>query len=149
MSNYFDLECLDCTEKTPEEDRAGRCGLHDANRGHKELWLIMQLRHEYEALGLAFLALKASPEKLPPWTSFDSGPMFNGGPPIASFFFAGHVGHHVIVRSEYGDAYFGCEKEPDTGLYYHRDLKHRENRNNCRLDFNHEGPCALIRPDGK
>lgn len=142
MSNYYDLKCLDCSIDT---------GWGHGNRMHKELLVVLALRPELEALALAHRRLK--PEAFVEYTNFD---MYTDHPVSRwAFFFAEHIGHHVVVHSEYGnDAFFGCDKtavdynaEPER--YKREPIGPRENRSDCRLDFNHEGPCSPIRPDGK
>ena len=128
MSNYFDLKCLDCDEKT---------GWSDGNRAHRELLDIMKLRPELEALGLASKKLGdghsyALEMAVPRWATF----------------FAEHVNHTVVVKSEYwNDAYFGCSETVDEE--YRRDPGPRENTHECRLDAGHDGPHSRTRPDGK
>lgn len=150
MSNYYDLCCLTCSELPTAKHRVDT-GWSNGNRMHKELLVVLTLRPELEALALAHQRLE--PKKFAEYTDFN---LFNDHPvPRWAFFFAEHVGHHIVVHSEYwNDAFFGCEKtafdySPEKADLYHRELKARENRNDCRLDHNHEGPCAVIRPDGK
>lgn len=149
MSCYYDLKCLDCAARAaqdPEQYKPGYAGF-DANRGHRELLAITFLRPEYEALGLAYRRLKAAPEKLPEYVGWESGALLEAIP-LAAWFYAGHVGHTVVVKSEYGeDAYFGCDEYVDE--VYKRDTRPRENTRECRLDRGHEGPHSRTRPDGR
>jgi hypothetical protein len=131
VSNYYDLKCLDCD---------ARSGWNDGNRMHRELLLVTKIRPELEALGLAVKRL-GEDAPLGWWPDALS-------PPMMASFFAAHVGHVVVVASEYwNDAYFGCDGHVDEE--YKRDTGPRENTRDCRLDFNHEGPHARTRPDGK
>lgn len=134
MSNYYDFKCLDCDTHGPFDN---------ANRGHRQLLSVLKLRPELEALGLADQRLRKSE----PDGWYESREYGDSVPSVAVFL-AQHVGHVVVVKSEYGhDAFFGCEKLVDENYRY--EAKERENRVDCRLDANHEGPCSRTRPDGK
>lgn len=149
MSCYYDLECLDCPLTEGEYPRRPSAGYCNTNRGQKELLVLLKLRPALEALALAHEQLRKEPDwyGLPPFVGWDSGPLLDAVP-RAAHFFAEHLGCIVVVKSEYAnDAFFGCQKYVDEE--YKRETGPRENTRECRLDFNHEGPCSRTRSDGK
>lgn len=147
MSCYYDLKCLDCAARAaqnPEQYKPGYAGF-DANRGHRDLLAISALRPEYEALGLALQRFKTKAEEAGN-VSWEGGLLLDAIP-RAAYFYAGHVGHTVVVESEYGEAYFGCDQY--VGDVRKNDCAPRENSRDCRLDRGHEGPHSRTRPDGR
>lgn len=132
MSNYYDLKCLDCNAYGPYDN---------ANRAHRELLMVMKLRPELEVLGLADKRAREGYEGY-------LGIEYEDSVPRVAVFLAQHIGHVVVVKSQYwNDAYFGCDKQVD-GQYV-REPGPRENTRDCRLDGRHEGPCSRTRLDGK
>ncbi len=120
MSCDFDIRCLDCCG--PED----QTGFMDLNWGGDRLLTALKHRAELEASKIF-----ADPEM---WWFLDEA--YRLGSLVR--FFAKHVGHRLVVVSEYGHIYAGTCHKGDTGKGF-CDLE-EGHKNDChwppRLDWN-------------
>jgi hypothetical protein len=127
MSTDYDVYCLDCKAEH---------GFYDAN--HKDE--LMRDIIQYAELFANFAPIEASPLGIEIFV--DNTARTNGSPlRVDLSFFAQHRGHHLVVRSEYGDIDDQCGKRFKCGDC--------DSHLKCARTKGHDGNCTIIRDDGK